>query len=71
MTYIAIFSLRMAKENFRLEESSQHVLFEACRISGIVIIFFKLCLINIFEIVELGGAHDRQGDLSYAKSFID
>ncbi len=23
------------------------------------------------EIVELGGAHDRQGDLSYAKSFID
>ncbi len=23
------------------------------------------------EIVELGGAHDREGDLSYAKSFID
>ncbi len=25
----------------------------------------------IIEIVEPGGAHDREGDLSYAKSFID
>ncbi len=28
-------------------------------------------LLKLTEIVDPGGAHDRQGDLSYAKSFID
>ncbi len=31
----------------------------------------RLQIVKLFEIVELGGAHDREGDLSYAKLFID
>ncbi len=33
--------------------------------------YFALTCSYDGEMVEPGGAHDRQGDLSYAKSFID